>query len=158
MSEDDLVYVRPCTGRDITTIARIDEEIFGTDAMGTMRLSKLLLGPSSEEYVCYVATVEATEKMVGFVLAKSKETSVEILRIAVMPMYRGSSTGRRLLAQLLGERPEDIIRCVALVPETNLPAQLFFRAVGFPTTKVKRDAFGAGVDGYRFIKELDPPC
>jgi ribosomal protein S18 acetylase RimI-like enzyme len=72
---------------------------------------------------------------------------IDILNIAVDPLWQHMGIGRALLAKLdlKIQREPGCIR--TLVPETNLAAQLFLRNFGYRATRVCRNHF-EGEDAY----------
>jgi ribosomal protein S18 acetylase RimI-like enzyme len=71
----------------------------------------------------------------------------ELLHVAVAPDWQRKGVGRALLLRF-EERlrsPDDLIQ--TSVPESNLPVQLFLRAVGYKATRVLRGLYG-DEDGY----------
>jgi ribosomal-protein-alanine N-acetyltransferase len=76
---------------------------------------------------------------------------VELLNVAVAPLWRRRGLGRALLEHLARDRPGLI---QATVPESNLPAQLLLRVAGYRAVRVLRGYFGTE-DGY--LLELPGP-
>lgn len=67
---------------------------------------------------------------------------IEILNFAVAPRLRREGVGTGMAWELLRRlSPGRRTRITAEVRETNLPAQLFFRAMGFRAVEVHRGAY-----------------
>ncbi len=84
----------------------------------------------------------------------------ELLHIAVAPEYQRGGVGRALMTRFEDclTLPQDRIR--ATVPESNLPTQLFLRALGYKAVRVLRGHCGAE-DAYameRGEREVRPPA
>jgi ribosomal-protein-alanine N-acetyltransferase len=86
---------------------------------------------------CIGMVAEQDERIVGYMLYELTTTRLRLLNFAVAPeLWRtgvGSQLADRLIYKLHAHRRE---RITLAVRERNLPAQLFFRAVGFKAEKV----------------------
>lgn len=147
-----LIYVTSAREGDLPKVAKIDAECF-QKRLGLKRMRKLLLSETLE-YVCYVARVAPSGKIIGFIFAMTEGNAVEILRVGVVPMYRRMQAGRRLVVQLLDEKPDDITLAIAHVHEDDSDSQMFFKGIDFPQTKLVRSHYDDKRDGYKFIKDL----
>lgn len=76
-----------------------------------------------------------------------KSPCVHLLNIVVAPEWRRQGIGRSMLEILDQGLWRTASSVQVLVPETNLPLQLFFRAIGYKATRVVRDCF-EGEDAY----------
>jgi [ribosomal protein S18]-alanine N-acetyltransferase len=66
----------------------------------------------------------------------------ELLHVAVDPEHQRNSVGRALLGRF-DERLRQAGDCIlATVPESNLPVQLFLRALGYKASRVLRGYYG----------------
>jgi ribosomal protein S18 acetylase RimI-like enzyme len=94
----------------------------------------------------------AQRRLVGYVVLGLHTRSVEIATVVVRKSCRRQGIGGTLLGaaweQLGGQRS----RVIALVPESNVPAQLFFRRQDFLCVNVRRGHYGGdlGEDAYVF--------
>jgi [ribosomal protein S18]-alanine N-acetyltransferase len=92
-------------------------------------------------------TVPAGSQVVWRADPATQPLRFELLHVAVAPDWQRKGVGRALL-QRFDERlrlPDDHIK--ATVPESNLPVQLFLRAVGYKALRVLRGFYG-DEDGY----------
>ena len=88
----------------------------------------------------------------AFALYELQRHSFELLNIAVDPKYRRSGIGSYIVSKLIGKLSTTRRRSItAVVRESNLPAQLFLRAVGFRAVEVLRGHYvqHSEEDGYR---------
>jgi ribosomal-protein-alanine N-acetyltransferase len=82
------------------------------------------------------------EQVVGFMIHKLYESKIRLLTLVVATDYRRRGVDSQMVAKLIGKlTPKRRTRLVAKVRETNLPAQLFFRASGFRAVSVLRDYY-----------------
>lgn len=94
--------------------------------------------------------VENRERIICMCVYALHHDYVELLTFAVHPKFHRCGMGRQMIARLIGrlsiKRRKHII---LYVRETNLPAQLFLRAVGFRARAVLHGYFqDTGEDGY----------
>lgn len=96
---------------------------------------------------CIGMVAEVNEEVVGYMLYECGEKELELISFAVHPKHRLSGIGRtligRLISKLVAGRRANI---VASVRDSNLPAQLFFRSMGFFCTKVEKDYYDESDD------------
>jgi ribosomal-protein-alanine N-acetyltransferase len=81
-----------------------------------------------------------------------KSPCVNLLNIVVAPEWRRQGIGRSMLEILDQGLWRTACSVQVLVPETNLPLQLFFRAVGYKAIRVVRDCFEAE-DAYQMERQ-----
>jgi ribosomal-protein-alanine N-acetyltransferase len=106
---------------------------------------------------CIGMVAECGERIVGFMIYELHRNRIHVLDFATHPDFRRHGVGRQMVAKLVGklstQRRNRIVLCVR---ETNLPAQLFFRVVGFRAMEVIREHFqDTGEDGYGMLYDLD---
>lgn len=98
-------------------------------------------------------TAEHPERgLVAFIVLKinrANNRKATIMNLAVVPEFRRKRIAWEMLAGAC-----DLLRIQRFrvtVRESNLGAQLFYKALGFRAVKYQRDCFGVGVGGIRFI-------
>jgi [ribosomal protein S18]-alanine N-acetyltransferase len=106
---------------------------------------------------CIGMVAECGERIVGFMIYELHRNRIHVLDFATHPEFRRHGVGRQMVTKLVGklstQRRNRIVLCVR---ETNLPAQLFFRVVGFRAMEVIREHFqDTGEDGYGMLYHLD---
>ena len=78
---------------------------------------------------CIGMVAECGERIVGFMIYELHRNRIHVLDFATHPEFRRHGVGRQMVSKLVGklstQRRNRIVLCVR---ETNLPAQLFFRA------------------------------
>src|SRR5262245_16411213 len=80
---------------------------------------------------CIGMVAEQGEKVVGFMIYELHKAKLHILNFAVSPAYRRTAIGAQMVAKLISKLSSHRRTRITLeVRETNLPAQLFFRAHG----------------------------
>jgi ribosomal-protein-alanine N-acetyltransferase len=88
---------------------------------------------------CIGMVAEHGEKVVGFMIYELHKSKLHILNFAVHPHSRRTGVGGQMVAKLISKLSSHRrTRITLAVRETNLPAQLFFRAQGFRATRVLR--------------------
>jgi [ribosomal protein S18]-alanine N-acetyltransferase len=99
---------------------------------------------------CIGMVAEHNEKVVGFMIYELHKTKLHILNFAVHPRFRRFGIGRQMISKLIGKLSSHRRTKVTLaVRETNLTAQLFFRAQTFRAMKVLRSYYeDSGEDAF----------
>jgi ribosomal-protein-alanine N-acetyltransferase len=91
---------------------------------------------------CIGMVAEYDDHVVGFMIYELNKTRIQILNFAVAEAYRRRGVGTQMMAKLIGKLSSQRRSRITLeVRETNLPAQLFFRASGFRAVSVLRDYY-----------------
>jgi ribosomal-protein-alanine N-acetyltransferase len=88
---------------------------------------------------CIGMVAEQGEKVVGFMIYELHKSKLHILNFAVSPVFRRLGVGGQMVAKLVSKLSSHRRTKITLeVRETNLPAQLFFRAQSFKAMRVLR--------------------
>jgi len=91
---------------------------------------------------CIGMVAEHDERIVGFMIYELHKNRLHVLNFAVRSELRrrgiGSQMLRKLVQKLSNQRRN---RIMLEVRETNLPAQLFFRAAGFRAVSLLREFY-----------------
>lgn len=105
---------------------------------------------------CIGMVAEQGETIVGYMLYKLHKNRLYLLRFAVASSMQRKGVGSSMVDKLIGKlSPDRRNRIMIEVRETNLDAQLFFRAQGFKAISVQRDFFAdSGEDAYLFQWKL----
>jgi ribosomal-protein-alanine N-acetyltransferase len=91
---------------------------------------------------CIGMVAERGNEVVGFMIYELHKSRLHILNFAVSARYRRAGVGTQMIAKLLGKLSTDRrTRILLEVRETNLAAQLFFRASGFRAVSVLRQFY-----------------
>jgi [ribosomal protein S18]-alanine N-acetyltransferase len=106
---------------------------------------------------CIGMVAEQGERIVGFMIYELHRNKIHVLDFATHPALRRQGVGRQMVGKLVGKLSSQRRNRIALfVRETNLPAQLFFRVVGFRAAEVVREHYqDTGEDAYSMIYHLD---
>lgn len=91
---------------------------------------------------CIGMVAEHGERVVGFMIYELHKTRLHILNFAVAPEFRRRDVGRQMVDKLVSKLSSQRRTRITLeVRETNLPAQLFFKQLGFRATMVLRSFY-----------------
>lgn len=116
---------------------------------------------------CIGMVAEQNEQVVGFMIYELHKNRLHILNFAVSPDCRRQGVGRAMVGKLLSKLSHERRNRIMLeVRETNLDAQLFFKALGFRAISVLRDFYDDAVEDaylmqYRYratVEELADPA
>jgi [ribosomal protein S18]-alanine N-acetyltransferase len=91
---------------------------------------------------CIGMVAEQDDRVVGFMIYELHKNKLHVLNFAVAEGFRRRAVGQQMIAKLVGKLSHQRRTRVLLeVRETNLAAQLFFRACGFRAVSVLRDFY-----------------
>jgi ribosomal-protein-alanine N-acetyltransferase len=91
---------------------------------------------------CIGMVAEAGDAVVAFMIYELHRNRLHVLNFAVTRSHRRLGVGTRMMQKLIGKlTPDRRSRIVLEVRETNLPAQLFFRTMGFRAISVLKDFY-----------------
>lgn len=91
---------------------------------------------------CIGMVAEYDDRVVGFMIYELNKTRIHVLNFAVASDCRRRDVGTQMLSKLIGKlSAQRRTRIVLEVRETNLAAQLFFRASQFRAVSVLRDYY-----------------
>ena len=86
---------------------------------------------------CIGMVAERDGLIVGYMIYTLHDKRLELLNLAVLPDCRRQGVGRAMVDKLIDKLNQQRRRRISLkVIESNLPGQLFFRAMGFRARKV----------------------
>jgi ribosomal-protein-alanine N-acetyltransferase len=106
---------------------------------------------------CIGMVAEYGERIVGFMIYELHRNKIHVLDFATHADFRRTGVGRQMVAKLVGKLSSQRRNRIALyIRETNLPAQLFYRVMGFRATEVVREHYpDTGEDAYTMQYHLD---
>src|SRR5688572_8371708 len=88
---------------------------------------------------CIGMVAEHDERVVGFMIYELHKSRLHILNFAVARDFQRRGAGTQMISKLIGKlSSQRRTRILLEVRETNLAAQLFFRAQGFRSVSVLR--------------------
>lgn len=91
---------------------------------------------------CIGMVAERDDEIVGYMVYEMNRSRIRLLNFAVAPSWRRCGVGSQMVAKLVGKLSAQRRNRITLeVRETNLPAQLFFRAQGFRAVSLLRDFY-----------------
>lgn len=104
--------------------------------------------------ICLVA--EVGTKTVGFMVYELHKHRLELINLGVHPAWRQVGVGTQLIDKLKSKLSTHRRTEVTIVaPDNRLGLHLFLGRQGFTATRVHRDHFGDGSDGYRFTYQVE---
>jgi ribosomal-protein-alanine N-acetyltransferase len=91
---------------------------------------------------CIGMVAEYDGRVVGFMIYEVPKNRIHLLNIATSPEFRHFGVARQMVQKLIGKLANQRRTKIVLeVRETNLPALLFFRTLGFRATVVLRNFY-----------------
>jgi len=91
---------------------------------------------------CIGMVAEHDDRVVGFMIYELNKNRIQVLNFATAVAARRRGVGTQMVAKLIGQLSvQRRTRITLEVRETNLPAQLFFRAAGFRAVSVLRNYY-----------------
>jgi [ribosomal protein S18]-alanine N-acetyltransferase len=144
------VHIRWMIRRDMPEVLQIEQESFEfawteEDFLRCLRQRN-----------CIGMVAEQGEKVVGFMIYELHKSKLHILNFAVSPACRRMGVGAQMVAKLISKLSSHRRTRITLeVRETNLAAQLFFRAQGFRAVRVLRAYYeDSGEDAFQMQYRL----
>ena len=130
------VHIRWMIRRDMPEVLRIEDQSFEFPW-------------SEEDFIrclrqrnCIGMVAEYDERVVGFMIYELHKNRLHVLNFGVNNEYRRLGAGRQMVDKLIGKLSHQRRSRILLeVRETNLEAQLFFRACDFRAITVLRDFY-----------------
>ena len=139
--------IRYMSRKDINEVLKIENKCFEfawneEDFMSCMRLRN-----------CIGMVAESQGRIVGYMLYVLEKGKIHLLNVAMLPEFRRKGIGKQLVAKIIAKLgSQRRTRIVLEVRETNLPAQIFFRSLGFLATGIMRDFHEAtDEDAYEMV-------
>lgn len=91
---------------------------------------------------CIGMVAEHDDRVVGYMIYELQRNRIHVLNFAVAADRRRQGVGSQMVAKLVAKlSAQGRTRILLEVRETNLPAQLFFRANGFRAVSVLRNYY-----------------
>jgi ribosomal-protein-alanine N-acetyltransferase len=135
--------------QDEEPVLAIEEACFLWDSWTQQELRSILCRRDAIGQV-----LEVGERVLGYMVYLLQPDSLELIRLAVDPLFWGRGGGRLLVEKLATKLSSFRRRSIGVtVPETEVRAQLFFRALGFAAESVVRGRDGE--DGVRMRYHLE---
>lgn len=106
---------------------------------------------------CSGLTAYIDDVPIGFMIYEIANSHAHIMNFAVDPSCRRLGIGREMVAKLVAKLSQQRRTQITLeVRESNLDAQLFFRACGFTASGVARGFYEAtDEDAYLFVRGIE---
>ncbi|GBD35261.1 Ribosomal-protein-alanine acetyltransferase [bacterium HR36] len=138
------IQIRWMIKRDMPEVLAIEQASFDTPWTEEDFLSAL------RQRNCIGMVAETHDRIVGFIIYELHKTQMVVLNLAVHPELRRRGIGRQLVERLINKLTQQRRDKISLeVRERNLPAQLFFKALGFQAVRVLREYYpDTGEDAY----------
>ena len=138
--------------QDVEYVLPIDRTCFHCFAWTREDFAKVFAIDRQE----YGIIAEAAGRCVGFGVATRRPHAVVLLNLAILPAFRRLGIGRMIVDELC--RPARKChpdRLFAMVRESNLPAQMFFKSMGWKASFIRqRPWLECEEDGYCFRKKV----
>ncbi len=108
---------------------------------------------------CWGMVALHEKRVVGFMIYEFFRKRVHILDCVTHPQFRRQGIGRQMIAKFTDERSGYSRNHLALyVRETNLHAQLFFKAAGLRATECLREYYpDTGEDAFKLVCDVGQP-
>ena len=136
------VHIRWMIRRDMPEVLEIESQCFGSFAWDEDDFLNALRHRN-----CIGMVAEHKDAVIGFMVYELHKTQLHLLNFAVLPKHHGQGVGDAMVIKLVGKlSPKRRERITCEIRESNLSAQLFFRAQGFVAVSIMRGFY------------TDPPC
>ena len=138
------VHIRWMIRRDMAEVIRTEQDSFEYSWTEEDFLKCL------RQRNCIGMVAEHEERVVGFMIYELHKSKLHVMNFAVHPEFRRTGIGEQMIVKLIGKLSSHRRTKITLaVRETNLVAQLFFKAVNFRAVKVMRKYYeDSGEDAF----------
>lgn len=154
MTTEIRIHIRWMIRRDMSEVLEIENESF------EYPWSEEIFVKILRQRGCIGMIAEHEESVIGYMIYKLQKPRLELLNFAVAKRFRRQGVGRAMVEKLFSklglEDHPTRKRILAEVQDSNLDAQLFFKALGFRAILVLKDHYpDAPGDAYlmQYIKE-----
>jgi ribosomal-protein-alanine N-acetyltransferase len=139
----------PATWRDLKAVHQLERTCFELDAWPLLDILGVLTIPQIIRY-----KAQQDEKMIGFIAAdlRRSQATAWIATLAVLPEYRRSGVGARLLERC--EENIDLPLIRLCVRENNLPAIQLYLKYGYQQVDTWKKYYRGGDNALVFEKEV----
>ena len=130
------VHIRWLVNRDMAEVLDIEEESFEFPW-------------TEEDYTrclrsrnCIGMVAEYNDEVAGYMVYELSKNKIQLLNLATASRFRHCGVATQMVAKLIGKlSAQRRSRITFEIRETNLPAQLFFRTVGFRATQILKNRY-----------------
>ena len=130
------VHVRWMIRRDMHEVLTIENEAF------EFPWSEEDFARCLRQRNCIGMVAEMSDSIVAFTVYELHRARLHVLNFAVLRSHRRLGIGTQMINKLTAKLAPDRRNRIALeVRETNLPAQIFFRSLGFLAVSVLKDFY-----------------
>ncbi len=145
------ISIREWTANDIPAAAMIERTCLGEP----WSLDTLKQWRSAAHFFAYV--LEADGVIAGYVCGTALFEDAELLRVAVLPPYRGKGFGKLLTERFLeGAAARGAERAFLEVRPSNQAALALYQKQGFQKNRLRKRYYADGEDGLEMMKSFDP--
>lgn len=133
---DETVHIRWMTNSDMPKIMAIEDLSYDDPCLEReIRAWCIQAGH-------HVLVAEKHGQVAGFLMYEAHPARLHLMNIAIHPQHRRCGIGRELMERLIGKLTHVTReRILCEVRETNLSAQMFFRAMGFQCIRILPDFY-----------------
>jgi len=130
------IHVRWMIRRDMPEVLEIEQEAF------EFPWSEEDFTRCMRQRNCIGMVAEIADSVVAFMIYELHRSRLHVLNFAVRRSHRRLGIGTQMMEKLVAKlSPERRSRIVLEVRERNLPAQLFFRSLGYRAISVLKDFY-----------------
>lgn len=130
------VHIRWLIRRDLPEVLAIEEASF------EYPWSEVEFVECLKRRNCVGMVAQHGQEILGYMIYELTRSGIHLINLAVAPSHRRKGVGTQMITKLISKlSPDHRNRIVLEVRETNLTAQLFFRANGFRAVSVLRDFY-----------------
>jgi len=141
--------IRPATPKDLTDMAALE----AAEPMGTQWSAKQL-GESLQKQDAIILAIEVEGQLAGHAVAWWIAGELEVMTLAISPVFRRRGLGQRLLQALLNARSHQ--SAFLELRESNLAALKLYQQAGFETVGRRKRYYRDGEDALIMRRKNSP--
>ena len=146
-----MVTIKRATQKHCKQIAKIEAASFPIP-WSTSELTAMI---NEANVLAFVAEIE--EEVVGYIyISKDGPDCFEVVNLAVKEEHRRKGIASQMIEQLKKAVSSKTMRCLlqAIVVDFNLPAQMFFKKLGFRATHILKGHYESDNDNEAYLFEF----
>ena len=147
-----MIVYRTANAFDLPVFASLDKELFPYSPWSASQYKEEFSSPTRH----FVVAIDEAQNIVGYAgVFAPGGAEADVLTVGVVPLYRGKSIAKALMALITDWADEQGSTAMMLEVKTdNIEAIGLYESLGYSKLNIRKDYFGAGLDAQVMRLEL----